>query len=324
VAAQGSVALSKQLAAQLLKGETLEYLKLAPDIDSDPDIEEAGWVAARVYELLLKVSAMKDLRGRIPPQFQHRGWLVKRWNLRHDTLPGIVPAEMLAAGVVRLLAVGLLAEDGEDWVITGWEKFYKPAKSGAERTNNWRARNKVTCDDGDEAASHVTGPKARDGGDECDATHVTPPTHALTSPTHDVRAPDPVSAMGAVVIPSVAQGAEPGRRADDAPRNVPGTPEKPTRPDEAWGAMDFWAWAQAKRHEAGLQPERRPNERTVSSWWSHAHMQGATPKALRRAFIAFGNDPYWTAKDKKPPVPFGGFVSQWERFMEPEDRHASG
>lgn len=108
------------------------------------------------------------------------------------------------------------------------------------------------------------------------------------------------------------------------PVGVPVLPEKPEKPDDAWDGMDFWAWAQAKRREAGLQPERRPNERTVSVWWSQAHMQGATPKALRRAFIAFGNDPFWTAKDKKPPVPFGGFLSQWERFVEPGVTHAAG
>jgi hypothetical protein len=105
---------------------------------------------------------------------------------------------------------------------------------------------------------------------------------------------------------------------------VPAVLEKPEKPDDAWDGMDFWAWAQAKRQEARLQPERRPNERTISTWWSHAHMQGAAVRALRRAFIAFGNDPFWTDKSRKPPVPFGGFVSQWERFIEPEDVHAAG
>jgi hypothetical protein len=112
-----------------------------------------------------------------------------------------------------------------------------------------------------------------------------------------------------------------------APREkspVPVVPEKPDKPDDAWDGMDFWAWAQAKRREAELQPERRPNERAVSAWWSQALMQGATPKSLRRAFIAFGNDPYWTDKKRAPPVPFNGFLSQWERFVIPEASHAAG
>jgi hypothetical protein len=108
-----------------------------------------------------------------------------------------------------------------------------------------------------------------------------------------------------------------------AATGFPVVPEKPDKPDGLWDGMDFWAWAQAKRREAGLQTERRPNDRTVSVWWSQALMQGSTPKALRNAFVAFGRDPYWTSPERKPPIPFNGFISQWERFVSPEDTNAS-
>lgn len=168
----------------------MEYLKLAPDIDTDPHIEEAGWCAARVYELLLKVSGAKDLHGRLSPEFVKPAWLAKRWNLTRDDLPGLDPADFISNGVTRLIRAGLLIQDGQALVIKGWEKFYKPSKTGAQRTRDWRDKLKVgdECDGrdvGDEPASRVTEPIVRDGCDKSDATPPTP-LHPPTPPTNTI------------------------------------------------------------------------------------------------------------------------------------------
>lgn len=92
-------------------------------------------------------------------------------------------------------------------------------------------------------------------------------------------------------------------------------PEKPTKPDDAWLGMDFWHWAQAKRWEVGLVPERFPNEREVGDWFSAALAMGITVQSLRLGFVEFANDEYWKSKERKPPIPFGGYVSQFERFI---------
>jgi hypothetical protein len=285
----------------------VEYLKLAPDIDSDPDIEEAGWVGARVYELLLKVSALKDLRGRIPPGLQHPGWLVRRWNLRADDLPGVIPAQMVERGVARLIDVGLLTVEDGVWVIVGWEKFYRPRETSTARVRKHR-----------ETLKH----------DETHETDVTPETHTSLHSTHStppketyVRAPDPVSAMGAVTVPSVVAGATPDRRGQDSQlRHVPAVPEKPVRPDDTWDAATWIAWMQAKRFEEGLPPDTKFDERAVANAFSAALMAGFTPKDLRMAFVAFGNDPYWLEKR----LPIRGFISQLtEKYLRKQAAHAS-
>lgn len=103
-----------------------------------------------------------------------------------------------------------------------------------------------------------------------------------------------------------------------APSFFPAKPEKPAKDDDAWDGLDFWAWAQAKREEEGLATERRPNERAVSAWWSAVRMSGFSTKAMRLAFVAFGNDPYWSHGDRAPPIPFGAFLKRWQDFARQE------
>jgi hypothetical protein len=339
----------------------VEYLKLDPDIDSDPAIMSAGWWGARFYELLLRVSARKDLKGRIPPEYQNLTWLARIWNLDAEDIARMQIARdaALDAGLIRL--------DGGDWILKGWEKFYSPAKSGAQRQSEYEGRIRdlgsvyfVECGvtgrvkigtsanpgarflelqtgsptkllllgsipgglrrerELQKQFKHLsvggewfapdpeltgliralTGTDAADAADKTDATSLHSTSHHSTS-QHVERAAPEKSFVASI-------------------------PEKPERPDDEWGAMDFWAWAQAKRREEGLPPERRPNERAVSAWWSAAQMQGVTAKQLRLAFVAYGNDPYWTDRSRKPPVPFGGFVSQWERFVEPGEASHAG
>jgi hypothetical protein len=126
----------------------MEYLRIAPDIDADPDLMEVGWVGVRVFELLLKVAAAKDFRGRIPPSYQRLSWLARFWNLNPDDLPGTTPELFIQAGVARLVAVGGWVTVGGDgaWQLRAWEKFYKPAKTDAERQAEKRLRDAAKAD----------------------------------------------------------------------------------------------------------------------------------------------------------------------------------
>lgn len=88
--------------------------------------------------------------------------------------------------------------------------------------------------------------------------------------------------------------------------------EPPIKPIEAWGAEDFWRWAQHRRQESGLLPEKWPHPARLSAWWSIAR-QAVTTAALCEAFDSFGNDKHW--ESAKPPYPFGGFIDQWDRHV---------
>lgn len=160
----------------------MEHIRIAPDKDSDPDIEAAGWCAARVHELLLMVSGLKDLRGSIPPQFQSPSWLAKRWNLTPADLPGVAPEDFIANGVQRLIRVGLLSVDGNCWVIRNWEKFYKSAKTGAQRQAEYEERER----------QKRQGLTKTDETDETDAT----PHHSTTHTPQQPSVGEPTDCAG--------------------------------------------------------------------------------------------------------------------------------
>src|SRR5690606_15109420 len=71
------------------------YWRLGPTMDDHPDIEAAGWAGARVFELLLKVSARFDLRGALPAKYADPAFLAKRWKLGPDAIPGLNPEDFI-------------------------------------------------------------------------------------------------------------------------------------------------------------------------------------------------------------------------------------
>lgn len=89
----------------------------------------------------------------------------------------------------------------------------------------------------------------------------------------------------------------------------------PDTAPEAWTGDDFWRWAQVKRQEAGLAPERQ-RPRDLGRWYSAALLSlNGNVGALQEAFYRFGDDTHW--QSRAPPLPFAGFVSQWDRFLPP-------
>lgn len=102
--------------------------------------------------------------------------------------------------------------------------------------------------------------------------------------------------------------------------------QAPDTPPEAWGAEDFWRWAQVTRRDNGkLLVERWPDHRDLARWWGEARLV-ASVEALQEAFLAFGDDLHWQAA--KPPLPwagFGGPKGQWAKFLPqgPGGAHAA-
>ena len=92
--------------------------------------------------------------------------------------------------------------------------------------------------------------------------------------------------------------------------------EAPDTPPETWGADEFWRWYQAERVDGvdGLPQERPPHPRKLSTWWAEARGQ-CTVEQLQEAAHRFGGERYWCSQT--PPIPFAGFMSQWDRYVQP-------
>ncbi len=150
----------------------MDHLRLDPLIDQDPDMIKAGWLGARVWELLLKVSGAMDLYGRIPPKYQDTAWLCRFWNLNPGDLP-VSPTTIIEEGLRKLLEVRQVTTDGSDWVLEGWEEFYGPKpKTNAERQKDFR----------DRKTSERNESNARNESNGTPPTHSTPRTSLYPPP----------------------------------------------------------------------------------------------------------------------------------------------
>lgn len=290
----------------------MEHLRLDPRFRRQPKPKKAGWLGREVYLFLLQVSADYDLRGRLGPS-RDVEWLADEWMTSRsdeEALEAILKVsipELIKIGIEQATGAGLLVRDGDELVLDGWEDFYKPSKSDAQRSAEYRSRKSVTDVTGERDASQAS---LRHENHERHATPHTP-HHPPTPPTNDVRtAADPVSAPGALTVPAVVAGAQPERRAV-ARVTAPDTPP------EEWEGLDFWRWAQDRRQATGYTPERPPHPRKLSSWWSETRGVVEDVARIKAAFYRFGDDEYWGTTD--PPYPFQGFMTQWERFVPAQE-----
>lgn len=134
----------------------MEHLRIDPRLDNHPDVLNAGFAGACVFQVVLRAIAEFDKHGRLPGKFGPR-WLVRRMNIEASDV-GSAPEDFVMGGIERCVRAGLLQREGEDLIVPGWERFYMPAVSGAERTKKWREKNK-DCDardDGDATPHHST------------------------------------------------------------------------------------------------------------------------------------------------------------------------
>lgn len=118
----------------------MDYLHIDPRLDEHPDCEEAGFAAVAVFQAVLRAVARNDGHGRLRGKFAAPWWLVRRMNLSRDDIGDREPEAWVAKALGRLVQVGLLERDGTDYVVPGWEKFYPPKQTNAERQAEYRRR----------------------------------------------------------------------------------------------------------------------------------------------------------------------------------------
>jgi hypothetical protein len=116
----------------------MEHLRIDPRLDNHPDVLNAGFAGACVFQVILRAIAEFDKHGRLPGKFGPR-WLVRRMNLEESDVAS-PPESFVTGGIERCVRAGLLTREGEDLIVPGWERFYTPTQSNAERQANYRER----------------------------------------------------------------------------------------------------------------------------------------------------------------------------------------
>src|SRR5690606_35711497 len=140
------------------EGKTMKWIKHYTDLDGHPQVQRAGFWAARVFELLCRVCGQYELGGVLPPQYLHADWLARR-RMLVDVMPAAEAEALIAQSIERLCDpdVGLLERLPDGSVrIDGWERLQ--GSTSAERMRRLRARRQAaeTCDGKTVAGSDVT------------------------------------------------------------------------------------------------------------------------------------------------------------------------
>lgn len=232
----------------------MEYLKVDPRFDEHPDVEAAGWAAGQLFHFLLRLSARLDLRGRFDARRQDPAWLARKWNLACDML-NETPENFVRVALAALESHGLLVRDGEDLLIAGWEKFYSPPKSAAERQHDKRERER-----GLRGSSRSVTPVTKERDASRDVTSVTESrdSHATphhSTPLHSTTTPQPPK--GGQVAPLHVSWPKLAPRLAAVFREAKGAEYAPLRTDETALGRLLTLGIQAKPEDPDAEVVRR-------------------------------------------------------------------
>lgn len=288
----------------------MKFVQIDTNIDADPKIERAGWAAARVFELLLKVSGRFDLHGELGPEHLDPQWLARRWNLTAEDGPSLKPANLISAGICRLLAVGVLVDAGNGHLrIKNWEKWHgaRP-KSDAERAKTYRERKSAIQAESEDEPSRSSR----------DASRVTPTRRDETRQHETTRNErDAVRDGEEKKPPTPAEAANPPVEAESAA----GGTERLSKgsADDEWTAAMEWL-ERANEALAEALPRKLPDfpDGGVLTAWRREAL-GALARLSRPAsdlldcYRAFLRDPHWLKAE--PPCPWRAFAKGWQRWV---------
>jgi uncharacterized phage protein (TIGR02220 family) len=114
------------------------WCKVSSQLDTHPKIRRAGNLGRQVFEFALRRNADIDRGGIVPAEHFDSTYLA-------DVL--MLTEEQALSGLKSCVRTGLLSEDGDNFVITGWDdEWGKRPMTEAERKRNQRAnhRNSTT------------------------------------------------------------------------------------------------------------------------------------------------------------------------------------
>ena len=240
----------------------MDFLMMDPKMDEHPDVMEAGFAAASVFQGILRVIARWDGKGRLRSKFASARWLARTLNIETDDIGGTLPEEWVSRAIQRCVLHGLLERDGDDLVVPGWERFYRsPRQANAERQQRWRDRQQLEK----EAAEASTKP------DE-EALRVTAVTRVTTNNVTQQNSTQLNSTEPLPPRPSV--------------RISNGS--APPKPEVVEEAREFGSWWDRQREAQGIPPEC-PDERKLVEFYAKA-IALVGEDGLRTAVKAFLSD----------------------------------
>lgn len=107
------------------------WAKLAADLDRNPKIRKGGRLAREVFTFALRVNADLGSTGRVPREY------LEGWYVAEQLMMAEAEAEQ---GLERALKVALLRDEGDEFVIVGWDPDEWGRGGGGSMTEAERKR----------------------------------------------------------------------------------------------------------------------------------------------------------------------------------------
>lgn len=233
------------------------WCKVASNLDSHPKIRRAGRNGREVFLFALRRNAEPDnpVPGRLP------GAMLEPWYLADQLM---MSEEEAVTGVTACRHAGLLVQDGESWVIGGWDDDWgKKAVEGKDRTAKWREGKKSGNGVTERDVTNVT----QSHRDACDALDKTRREEKRSEKKREEREERDLEPPG---DHNHVPGAKPPR--DPVSPKPDRSEVRASRiPVRAWGAADYFReLVLAEFPTVALRTKRWEGERGARLEWADA------------------------------------------------------
>lgn len=118
----------------------MDYIRLDPRRHTKPKALRVGWRAMRLYEALIDICALYDLRGVVPADYADPRFIAQAVNLTPADW-GAQDYELndaVNACIDRLEGAGLLRTEAGCLVVCGWEEFYGQKRGPAAKVDKFK------------------------------------------------------------------------------------------------------------------------------------------------------------------------------------------
>lgn len=119
----------------------MDYIRLDPRRHTKPKALRVGWLAMRVYEHLVDICALYDLRGLVPADYADPLFIAQTVAMRPEDVGQKTAADLvrvLDGALDRLGDASLIRVEAGGLVICGWEEFYGQKRGPAAKVDKFK------------------------------------------------------------------------------------------------------------------------------------------------------------------------------------------
>ena len=265
----------------------MSWLRQSDDFDHHPQVLDAGWHAAQLFQLFLRLSKRFDLGGLIPPKYLDERFIRVFW--------GCPPDFDVKQAKRNLVSSGLAVEKGDaGLLIDGWDRWN--GETSTERVRRFREKKRFQ----QQNETRLEESRVEKNRNK---QLLVPPLARADGGQGQI----PILAPEAGSEPTGGKIGTAGPNGNASKANAFGSRAKNRRQLDVEAVYDHWRRSRGK-------PELPPGKEVFSILGAR-FSEGATVEQLCRAVDGIANDP-WPGRATQDGIPIiFGSMSQVSKFV---------